>query len=102
MMSPLERTRAIARVARFLAPACLACGIAGCTTHIISDADKARLESSAALSNQLYKDLAPDASVPKEVLRAEAAGLYCSDTNILVGSGAPAPDSGLVCPKVNK
>jgi hypothetical protein len=101
-MTPLERARAIARVAAFLAPACAASAIGCVTTHILADADKSRLESSAALAGQMYKDLAPDSGVPALVLRAEAAGIFCSDTNVLVGSGVPAPDGGLKCPKVNQ
>jgi len=102
-VTPLARARAIARIAAFLAPAlCAACGVAGCVTHILSDADKVKLDSSQALEGQLYKDLAEDSGVPKRVLRAEAATLYCSDTDVLVGSGVAAPDGGLVCPKVNR
>ena len=101
-MTPLERARAIARIAAFLAPVCAACGAAGCvTTHILSDADQARLQSSQALEGQMYKDLAPDASVPKEVLRAEAAGLYCSDTNVLVSALiADGPPRAAISPNV--
>jgi hypothetical protein len=74
-------------------------GVAGCTTHLLSDADKAKLENSVALEGQMYKDLAPEAGVPPLVLRAEAAGLYCSDEFVLEGSGKARPDAGLVCPK---
>jgi hypothetical protein len=73
--------------------------VEACTTHLLSDADKAKLENSVALEGQMYKDLAGDAGIPTLVLQAEAAGLYCSDELVLEGSGKARPDAGLVCPK---
>ena len=96
------RSRAIV-VARCITATVALTAIGGCvTTHILAAADKVKLESSVALEGQMYKDLAEDSGVPKKVIRAETAGLYCSDESVLVGSGEPAPDGGLACPKVNR
>jgi hypothetical protein len=76
------------------------CVLEACTTHILADADRAKLENAVALEGQMYKDLVPEAGVPTLVLQGEAAGLYCSDESVLEGSGKVRPDAGLVCPKL--
>lgn len=85
------------RAFRAAAAAALGAFATGCTTYLLSPADRTQLQDNTALEAQMWRDEAPDSGVSPGTKRAEAKSIYCADRRILTRSSAQDDAGALPC-----